>query len=81
MDHQEEDAKLARRLRWIAAQQSFPERAPRWLATLVAAFQAMDVDEPEHDQVAGIIDAIEERLGIDGEACYDHVSEAGYCHG
>ena len=72
----DEHEALKKRLVWIAQQKEFPNQAPRWLATLVVAFQAMDVDEPEHDAVAQLIDEVETRLGVDGEFFYDYVSGA-----
>lgn len=70
-----DDELLRKRLAWIAQQKEFPERSPRWLAALVAAFQAMDVDDPEHDELAQVIDMVEARLNIDGEFLYDYVGK------
>jgi hypothetical protein len=70
-----DDEALRKRLVWLAQQKELPERAPRWLGALIVAFQAMDVDDPEHDLLAETIDAIEARLNIDGEFLYDYVGK------
>lgn len=69
------DEMLRKRLAWLAQQKELPELAPRWLGALIVAFQAMDVDDPEHDELAQIIDMVEARLGINGEFLYDYVGE------
>lgn len=70
-----DDKVLRKRLVWLAQQKELPQRAPRWLGALIMAFQAMDVDDPEHDELAQVIDMVEARLGIDGEFLYDYVGQ------
>jgi hypothetical protein len=72
---QQTEILLRKRLIWIARTATPDLGFPPWLAALIAAYAAMDVDDPDNDAIGVILDRAEERLGLDPEATFDAVCQ------